>query len=124
MVRPVTDARRSGIKDVTQLITELNPVLRGWGNYFRTGNAERKFNQMDSYVYERLCHWMYRRGGQRGPRRLLNWDAQRFYGMGLYELKATGRYPPQAAPRQIAGQPYAGNPHVRLERGFVKTGSR
>ena len=29
---------------------ELNPVLRGWGNYFRTGNADRKFNKMDDYV--------------------------------------------------------------------------
>src|SRR5450755_1988004 len=40
-VRELTDARRSGVKDVKQLITDLNPVLRGWGNYFGTGNADR-----------------------------------------------------------------------------------
>ena len=28
-----------GVKDVRVLIRDLNPVLRGWGNYFRTGNA-------------------------------------------------------------------------------------
>jgi group II intron reverse transcriptase/maturase len=123
-VRGLTDKRRSGVKDVTQLITELNPVLRGWGNYFRTGNAERRFNQMDGYVYRRLCGWMYRRGGQRAPRRLVHWNHQRFYDMGLYELKGTVRYPTQATPPKITGQPYAGNPHVRLERGFVETGSR
>jgi RNA-directed DNA polymerase len=121
-VRELTDKRRSGVKDVTQLITDLNPVLRGWGNYFRTGNAERRFNQMDGYVYRRLCGWMYRRGGQRGPRRLVHWTGQRFYDMGLYELKGTVRYPTQATPVAITGQPYAGNPHVRLERGFVETG--
>jgi group II intron reverse transcriptase/maturase len=121
-VRELTDARRSGVKDVKQLITDLNPVLRGWGNYFRTGNAEREFNRMDSYVYNRLVRWMYRRGGQRSIQRLENWDARRFYGMGLYELKGNVRYPMQATPRQIAGKPYAGNPHVRFERGFVKTG--
>jgi RNA-directed DNA polymerase len=121
-VRELTDARRSGAKDVKQLITDLNPVLRGWGNYFRTGNAEGKFNQMDRYVYNRLVRWMYRRGGQRSMQRLKNWDAQHFYGMGLHELKGTVCYPTQATPRQIAGKPYAGNPHVRFERGFVKTG--
>ena len=45
-------------EDVKQMIAKLNPVLRGWGNYFRTGNADRKFNQLDIYVYERLVRWM------------------------------------------------------------------
>jgi group II intron reverse transcriptase/maturase len=122
-VRELTDAKRSGVKDVKQLITDLNPALIGWGNYFRAGNAEREFNQMDSYVYNRVMRWMYRRGGQRSIQRLKNWDAQQFYGMGLHELKGNVCYPTQATPRQIAGKPYAGNPHVRFERGFVKTGS-
>ena len=37
-VREITDTRQSG-EDVKQIIAELNPVLRGWGNYFRTGNT-------------------------------------------------------------------------------------
>lgn len=61
-VHELTDSRHSG-KDVKQIIANLNPVLRGWGNYFRTGNAERKFNQLDSYVSQRLAQWMGRRGG-------------------------------------------------------------
>jgi RNA-directed DNA polymerase len=35
-IREMTDARHSG-EDVKQVIAKLNPVLRGWGNYFRTG---------------------------------------------------------------------------------------
>jgi len=66
-VHELTDARHSG-QDVKQIIATLNPVLRGWGHYFRTGNAERKFNQLDSYVYYRLTHWMGRRGWQRRQR--------------------------------------------------------
>ena len=27
------------MKDIREVIEDLNPVLRGWGNYFRTGNA-------------------------------------------------------------------------------------
>ena len=33
--------------DIRDVITELNPILRGWGNYFRTGNAAKKFRQID-----------------------------------------------------------------------------
>ena len=38
-----------------QLVAELNPVLRGWGNYFRWGNSTTKFVQIDRYVHERLA---------------------------------------------------------------------
>jgi RNA-directed DNA polymerase len=95
-VHELTDSRHSG-KDVKQIIAKLNPVLRGWGNYFRTGNAERKFNQLDSYVWSRLTRWMTRRGGQRKGR-FEKWTHQRFVGMGLYQLRGTVKYPAHATP--------------------------
>ena len=42
------------LSDIREVIRELNPVLRGWGGYFRTGNASGKFNEVDSYVHQRL----------------------------------------------------------------------
>jgi RNA-directed DNA polymerase len=95
-VHELSDSRQSG-KDVKQIIATLNPVLRGWGNYFRTGNAERKFNQLDSSVYTRLTRWMVRRGGQRSGR-FEKWTHERFVGMGLYQLRGTVKYPAQATP--------------------------
>jgi len=97
-VHEMTDARQSG-KDVKQIIAKLNPVLRGWGNYFRTGNAELKFNQLDSYVYRRLAGWMSRRGGQRSGR-FEKWSHDRFVAMGLYRLRGTVKYPAQATQRR------------------------
>jgi group II intron reverse transcriptase/maturase len=96
-VQELTESRHGG-KDVKQIITALNPVLRGWGNYFRTGNAEREFNVVDSYVYLRRKRWLYRRGGQRVQRRLKTWTSERFHGMGLYRLKGTVKYPAPATP--------------------------
>ena len=93
-VHELTDSRHSG-KDVKQIIATLNPVLRGWGNYFQSGNAERKFNQLDSYVYSRLAQWMGRRGGQR-VQRMEKWTHDRFVDMGLYRLRGTVKYPTQA----------------------------
>jgi RNA-directed DNA polymerase len=95
-VRELTDSRHSG-EDVKQIIARLNPVLRGWGNYFRSGTTSREFLKMDRFVYERLVRWMHRRGGQRATRRAL-WTAEQFHGMGLHRLRGTVRYPAQATP--------------------------
>jgi len=95
-VREMTDARQSG-QDVKQIIAKLNPVLRGWGNYFRSGNADRKFNQLDQYVFGCLMRWQYRRGGQRKGR-VEKWTHDRLVSMGLYRLRTTVKYPAQATP--------------------------
>ena len=116
-VHDLTDSRRSGARDVKEIVTTLNPVLRGWGNYFRTGNAERKFNQLDEYVYGRLSRWLYRRGGQRTQAQLERWPRERLHGMGLHRLRGTVRYPAQATTVKTIGKPCAGNPHARFERG-------
>lgn len=79
-VRELTSKRQSG-QDVKQVIAELTPVLRGWGNYFRTGNAGREFNQMDVFVYRRLLRWHYRRGGQRATKRPF-WTASQLHVWG------------------------------------------
>ena len=97
-IREITSKRQSG-KEVKQLVAELTPVLRGWGNYFRTGNADRKFNQMDSYVVHKLRCWQYRRGGQR-PTKRPPFTRQQLYGMGLHRLMGRVGYPSQATPRR------------------------
>jgi RNA-directed DNA polymerase len=95
-IRELTDRRRwAGMKDIRDVIKVLNPVLQGWGNYFRTGNASLKFQQVDRYVNERLvrllrhvCDW------RRRPFRLREWEITRFAeDLGLHRLVGTIRYP-------------------------------
>jgi RNA-directed DNA polymerase len=94
----LTGKRQSG-KEVKQIIAELKPVLRGWGNYFRTGNADREFNKLDSFVVQSLRRWQSRRGGQRPTKRpLFTWGQLR--GMGLHRLMDTVKYPSHATPRR------------------------
>lgn len=97
-VRALTSKKQSG-KDVKQIIAELTPVLRGWGNYFRTGNAGREFNKMDGFVVKSLRRWQYRRGGQRATKRA-PFTGELLYGMGLHKLMGTVKYPAQATPRR------------------------
>jgi hypothetical protein len=96
-VREITSKRQNG-QDVRQLIVELTPVLRGWGNYFRTGNADWEFNKMNSFVMKSR-QWQYRRGGQR-PTKCPPFTADQIYGMGLHRLMGTVQYPAQATPRR------------------------
>ncbi len=95
-VKELTDSRSNGVKDVRKIINVLNPVLRGWGNYFRTGNAARKFLQLDQYVARRLKRFMLRRH-QRHMRAgdLQRWTREWFEGYGLHRMRGTVRYPKQ-----------------------------
>ena len=52
-VRELTPRRRCH-QDVRSVIAELKPVLRGWGQYFCTGNTVDHFIDVDDYVVQRL----------------------------------------------------------------------
>jgi group II intron reverse transcriptase/maturase len=95
-IHTLTDASHSGIRDVGALIDRLNPLIRGWGEYFRTGTADRQFNTLDAYVHRRILRWMWRRGGQRRTCWRHLWPMARLHGMGLHRLRGTVRYPAQA----------------------------
>ena len=93
-IKDRTGRNRVGIKDIRELIAELNPILRGWGNYFRTGNASDKFVQIDRYVAWRLKRLMVKRKGRnlRAGQAAL-WTPAWLKGMGLHQLMGTVRYP-------------------------------
>ncbi len=83
--------------DLRDLIAQLNPVLRGWGTYFRTGNAAIKFGQVDTYVARRLKRLrMQRQGRQLRPGQADQWTPDFFHALGLHRLRGTIRYPAAA----------------------------
>lgn len=95
-VRDRTGANRAGTR-IEWVIEDLNPILRGWGNYFRTGNAARKFGQIDDYVYRRLRRILIRKRGRNlRAGQADQWTSDWFHEMGLYRLRGTIRYPKAA----------------------------
>ena len=95
-VKFFTGRHRSGAQ-LQDLIKGLNLFLRGWGNYFRTGNAANKFRQLDRYVAWRLKRLLIKkrgrnlRAGQAG-----RWSEAWFHDQGLHKLLGTIRYPKAA----------------------------
>jgi group II intron reverse transcriptase/maturase len=82
--------------DIRDVIADLNPVLRGWGNYFRTGNAAKRFNQLDDYVWRRLRALRVKRKGRHlKPGEAERWTRAYFENLGLHRLRGTVRYPEQ-----------------------------
>jgi len=93
-VKAKTGRNRVGIKDIRVVIDELNPVLRGWGNYFRTGNAADKFRQIDRYVAWRLKRLLIKRKGRNlRAGEAAAWTEDWLVGHGLHRLRGTIRYP-------------------------------
>ncbi|MHB1001447.1 MAG: group II intron reverse transcriptase/maturase [Armatimonadota bacterium] len=43
--------------DEATIVTQLNRVLRGWGNYYRHVPASQAFRIVDRYAYDRLTRW-------------------------------------------------------------------
>jgi group II intron reverse transcriptase/maturase len=85
-------------QDVRSVIAELNPVLRGWGQYFSSGNAADRFTQVDRYVAQRLKGLrLQRAGGRLRAGQAQRWDREYFESFGLHRLRGTIRYPGQTS---------------------------
>jgi RNA-directed DNA polymerase len=95
-VRERTGRKRVGT-DIREVIAGLNPILRGWGNYFRTGNAADKFVQIDRYVTWRLHRLLVKKRGRNlRAGQADQWTRKWFEGHGLHRLTGTIRYPKAA----------------------------
>ena len=44
------------------LISKLNPIIRGWSNYYSTVVSKKTFNNVDKLTYDKLRAWARRRG--------------------------------------------------------------
>jgi RNA-directed DNA polymerase len=81
-------------QDVRSVIAQLNPVLRGWGQYFQTGNAANHFLDVDDYVVKRLRSLRVQRAGRNlRAAQTERWDRDYFESFGLHRLRGTIRYP-------------------------------
>jgi RNA-directed DNA polymerase len=83
--------------DIREIIAVINPILRGWGTYFRTGNAAIVFTKLDRYVVSRLRGLLVKRYGRNlAAGRSRAWTRPWFEDLGLYRLRGTIRYPEAA----------------------------
>lgn len=81
-------------RDLRDIVATINPVVRGWGQYFRTGNASKQFVQIDRYVVDRLRSLRAKRKGRNvRPGEIRTWTREAFENLGLCRLRGTIRFP-------------------------------
>ena len=69
--------RRKAPVSTQEMVAELNPVIRGWGRYYRRAHVRRLFHQLDGWIVRRLWSHRYKRWRNAGwkqlpERRLIN----------------------------------------------------
>lgn len=78
---------RASIKEVVKkcialpqemLIRQLNPLLRGWANYYRYANSKISYNKIDYYLYQTLIKWAKRRHNKKSRK----WINKRYFPKG------------------------------------------
>jgi RNA-directed DNA polymerase len=81
-IRHIT--KRRNPKTLEGLLDELNPVIRGWGNYFRRAHVRRLFHRLNGWIVRRIWSWRYKRWRNIGWRKL---PRSTLYGeLGLVNL--------------------------------------
>ena len=81
-VRQITNRRNP--KTLEGLLDELNPVIRGWGMYYRRAHVRRLFNRLSRWIIRRIWSWRYKRWRNIGWKRL---PERQLYGeFGLVNL--------------------------------------
>jgi RNA-directed DNA polymerase len=62
--------------NVQSVLTKLNPIIRGWANYFRTAVAKEIFSKLDSWMFykaDRYTRWTH-------PNKPKDWRHRKYWG--------------------------------------------
>ena len=58
-----------------ELISKLNPIIRGWANYYCYSSAKETFNYIDYRIWKMLWQWCLRRHPKKGKQ----WIRYRYF---------------------------------------------
>jgi RNA-directed DNA polymerase len=94
--------RRKG-HNFLKLINEINPIIRGWANYFRIGVSSEAFHKLDDYMFRRECRYVRRMH----PNKSVRWTQKKYWGRLNLSRKD----------KWVFGEKKTGN-HILKFRGF------
>ena len=120
--------RRYASQPIGRVIELINPILRGWVNYFAVGHSSRCFSMVKDWVEKKARRHLMRVRKRRGFG-WKRWSSEWLYGtLGLFNAyrvlrvasESTSRLKqPHNLDKKQAGKPSAGNPHA----GFDEAGT-
>ncbi|GBN28907.1 Putative uncharacterized protein YkfC [Araneus ventricosus] len=108
---------------IGKVIKIINPILRGWTNYFRIGNSSRSFNYVKRWVEKKTRRNLMRSRKMRKGFGWKRWSKEWISKLGLYSDYRIRYYEPKAQPVQyvinfgknLLGKRSAGKPHAAFD---------
>jgi RNA-directed DNA polymerase len=76
--------------ELSELITALNPVLRGWGNYFRHAAAKRTLKYLGYNAWWRVGRWLRKKH----PRLTWRQIQRRYASEGVFQERGIALFDP------------------------------
>ena len=113
-IRALTDRSYTDLP-LSMIVERLNPVLRGWSNYFRHGNSARKFAQIDSYVHERLAILACTKYQLSGRRSASRYNSAWLKRLGLHPSRHGPLRECECLAMKGVAEPCAGEPHALFD---------
>jgi group II intron reverse transcriptase/maturase len=82
-IRLITGKRATLTLSIEEIVQTLNPILRGWMNYFKFGNSSKTFDKINSYVHERMSLWQSKKHQMRGRnwKTIFTWEKHKEIGI-------------------------------------------
>jgi group II intron reverse transcriptase/maturase len=78
--------RRQQPKAMSQIIEELNPIIRGWGRYFMYGNSKRIFWQLDCWIRDRVRAYKLKKWSKLSYQKIPGYRLEKMGLVSLYGL--------------------------------------
>jgi RNA-directed DNA polymerase len=69
-VKQILRQMRAATQD--EVIKKLNPIIKGWTNYFRIGVSKKIFSKLDSMMWQKIWAWSKRRHTNKGNKWVVN----------------------------------------------------
>ena len=85
-IRDVLSPRYMLPLSIQEVVEKINPLLRGWMNYFRFGNSSKQFSHIDMYVHERMALWWSKKHQKRGRRWKRDYNLAKHHSTGIQLL--------------------------------------
>jgi group II intron reverse transcriptase/maturase len=95
-IKAIVNRGRNGVQHIGELVVKLNPILRGWANYFRSGNPNRQFAKMEQYLWQRIARFECKRRKRKAPYKDYRYDREWYQSLGIERLVGTTSYPNQS----------------------------
>ena len=71
-------------RPIKEIVEEINPILRGWVNYFRIGNSSKCFKKIEDWVQKKIRRHLYKTQQRKGFG-WKRWNRQELYrNTGIY----------------------------------------